>query len=180
MGGFYHTLNPLIPAIVTDKESAIMKLPVVGGSNLNRQKLVFPRDFSGDVNLVFIAFQQWHQDLINEWVPLAERLEKTLLGFHYYEFPVVYQMGRLGRTFLNEGMRAGIPNPATRARTITLYLDKTPFRQALEIPDENTIWAYLFAKDGDVLWRLSGNYTEEKGAELETAVSQHLAPLLSS
>jgi len=26
--------------------------------------------------------------------------------------------------FLNEGMRAGIPNPKTRERTITLYVDK--------------------------------------------------------
>ncbi len=37
---------------------------------------------------------------------------------------------------LNEGMRAGIPERATRAHTITLYLDKAAFRQALAIPDE--------------------------------------------
>lgn len=151
-----------------------MQLPVVNGSNLNRQKLVFPKDFVGDVNLVFIAFQQWHQDLINEWVPLAEQMEKTIPGFHYYEFPVVYQMGWMGRTFLNEGMRAGIPNPATRARTITLYLEKSDFREALEIPDESTIWAYLFDKEGRVLWRISGKFSQESGLALETAVSQLL------
>jgi hypothetical protein len=151
-----------------------MKLPTVSGSNLNRQKLSFPKEFVGDVNLVFIAFQQWHQDLINEWVPLAEQLEKTITGFHYYEFPVVYQMGWMGRTFLNEGMRAGIPNPATRARTITLYLEKSDFRAALDIPDESTIWAYLFDRDGNVLWRISGKFSEEKGMALETAVTQLL------
>jgi len=153
-----------------------MQLPVVNGSNLNRQKLVFPKDFVGDVNLVFIAFQQWHQDLVNEWVPLAEQLEKSILGFHYYEFPTIYKMGWIGRTFLNEGMRAGIPNPATRDRTVTLYLEKSAFRHALDIPDESTIWAYLFDKQGKVLWRISGEFSQEKGAELETAVTQILQP----
>ncbi len=89
-------------------------------------------------------------------------------------------MGWLGRTFLNEGMRAGIPNPATRARTITLYLEKSDFRDALEIPDESTIWAYLFDRDGNVLWRISGDFSQDKGMALETAVSNHLTPLLSS
>ena len=154
-----------------------MQLPTVSGSNLNRQKLVFPKDFSGEVNLVFIAFQQWHQDLINEWVPLAEQLEKTISGFHYYEFPVIYEMGWMGRTFLNEGMRAGIPNPATRGRTITLYLEKTDFREALEIPDESTIWAYLFDQEGRVLWRISGKFSQENGVALETAVTQLLPPI---
>lgn len=154
-----------------------MQLPNVSGSNLNRKKLSFPKDFIGEVNLVFIAFQQWHQNLINEWVPLTEEMEKTIPEFHYYEFPTVYQMGWLGRTFLNEGMRAGIPNPATRERTITLYLDKETFRDSLDIPDESTIWVYLFDKSGRVLWRISGNYSEEKGTALQTAVSEILQPL---
>ena len=154
-----------------------MKLPIVNGSNLNRQKMSFPQDFVAEVNLVFIAFQQWHQNLINEWVPLAEELEKTIPDFHYYEFPVVYKMSWMGRTFLNEGMRAGIPNPATRGRTITLYLEKSDFRDALEIPDESTIWAYLFDRDGNVLWRISGNFSEAKGMALQTAVTQRLQPV---
>lgn len=156
-----------------------MQLPDVSGSNLNRQKLSFPKDFIGEINLVFIAFQQWHQDLINEWVPLAEQMEKNIPELHYYEFPVVYEMGWLGRTFLNEGMRAGIPNPATRARTITLYLEKPTFRQVLDIPDESTIWAYLFDREGRVLWRTSGSFSEDKGIALETAVSKILQPVLA-
>jgi hypothetical protein len=154
-----------------------MQLPHVNGSNLNREKMSFPSDFCGEVNLVFIAFQQWHQNLINEWVPLAEEMEKSTPEFHYYEFPVVYQMGWLGRTFLNEGMRAGIPNPATRGRTITLYLDKEPFRQSLDIPDESTIWVYLFDKEGRVLWRISGEFSQEKEAAFRTAVTEILEPL---
>ncbi len=40
------------------------------------------------------------------------------------------------QVFINEGMRAGIPDPATRERTITLYIDKPAFQHALDMPDE--------------------------------------------
>lgn len=42
------------------------------------------------------------------------------------------------------------------ARTITLYLDKRAFNQALDIGDEKNIWLYLFDKAGNVLRRIDG------------------------
>ena len=151
-----------------------MKLPNVQGANLARQTLKFPKDFSGALNLVFVAFQQWQQNDVNGWVPQAEELLQTTPAFEYYEFPTIQRMNFLARTFINEGMRAGIPNKATRRRTITLYIDKRPFKQALNITTEDQIWVFLFDKQGNVLWHTSGPFTPEKGAELEAAVSQHL------
>jgi hypothetical protein len=149
-----------------------MKLPVVKGSNLKRQKMTFPDDFAGAINLVFIAFLRRHQDLIDEWVPFVEQLAQNIPDFHYYEFPTLPRRGPLYRIFLNEGMRAGIPNDATRARTITLYLDKHDFRKALDIEDEQNIWLYLFDKSGNVLWREAGSFTEGKGEALLNAINQ--------
>lgn len=134
--------------------------------------MVFPDDFAGEINLVFIAFLRWHQDLIDEWVPFAEQLTKEYPNLHYYEFPTLPQRGIIYRTFLNEGMRAGIPNAGTRARTITLYLDKPSFRKAIDIDDEQTVWIYLFNKQGDVLWRTKGKFTEEKGKALRDFLTQ--------
>ncbi|MEJ2750178.1 MAG: hypothetical protein P8183_20065, partial [Anaerolineae bacterium] len=141
------------------------------GRNLARQKLQFPDDFAGDVNLVFIAFQQWQQMEVDSWVSLAEELCQTYPGLAYYEFPTIRRLNRLSQMFINEGMRAGIPNPATRQRTITLYLNKNAFRQALDINNEDHIWLYLFDQAGRVLWRLQGAYTVENGEALETAVA---------
>jgi hypothetical protein len=143
-----------------------MKLPTVEGSNLNRKKMIFPDDFDGEVNLVFIAFLRWHQDLIDEWVPFVAQLAEQFPSLHYYEFPTLSERGFFYRTFLNEGMRAGIPSPATRERTITLYLDKLAFRKALDIENEQDIWLFLFDKTGQVLWRIAGRFSEEKGAAL--------------
>lgn len=153
-----------------------MKLPKVQGANLARKTLHFPKDFAGELNLVFVAFQQWQQNDVNGWVPLAEELLQTTPGFEYYEFPTIQRMNFLARTFINEGMRAGIPNQDTRRRTITLYLDKRPFKQALDITTEDRIWVFLFDGGGNALWHTSGPFTAEKGTELKTAVSQQLLP----
>jgi hypothetical protein len=148
-----------------------MQLPSVQGSNLKRQKMIFPDDFAGDVNLVFIAFLRHHQDLIDEWVPFVEELAKEHPEFHYYEFPTLPHRGPIYRTFLNEGMRAGIPDEVTRARTITLYLDKRAFRKALDIENEQNIWVFLFDKSGKVLWRIEGKFSPQKGVALSDALT---------
>ncbi len=154
-----------------------MHLPTVKGTNLARQTLTFPVDFAGELNLVFVAFQQWQQREVDSWGPLAEDLRQTTPDFEYYEFPTIYRMNFIARTFINEGMRAGIPNNATRRRTITLYLDKRQFKKALNITTEDQIWVFLFDRQGTVLWRSSGPFTPEKGHELETAVSQQKLPV---
>lgn len=147
-----------------------MRLPTVSGSNLERETLTFPADFAGELNLVFIAFQQWHQMEVDTWVPLAESLHQDHPRLAYYEFPTIQSMNRLSRMFINEGMRAGIRHQPTRRRTITLYIEKAPFRQALQIPDEKHISVMLFDRQGEVIWRETGAFTPEKGAALSAAI----------
>jgi len=147
-----------------------MQFPVVTSANLSRRKLTLPADFEGDLNVVIIAFQRWHQRVVDTWIPLAEQLEQAYEGVRYYELPVIQRINVLGRTFINEGMRAGIPDPKARARTITLYVDKAAFRQALELPHEEDIYVLLVDRQGNVLWRTEGEFMPEKGESLATTV----------
>jgi hypothetical protein len=73
--------------------------------------------------------------------------------------------------FINEGMRAGIPNPKTRERTITLYLDKAQFRRALGMPDEEHIYILLVDRQGKELFRARGPYSHEGETALRLALS---------
>jgi hypothetical protein len=81
-------------------------------------------------------------------------------------------MSSLSRMFLNEGMRAGIPNQKSRQRTVTLYLDRAIFRRATGIPDERQVHILLVDRDGRILWRESGRFDEDKGRSLAAAVAQ--------
>ena len=46
-----------------------VRFPTVSGCNLNRQELEFPRDFRGDLNLLFVPFLQFQQAIVNTWIP---------------------------------------------------------------------------------------------------------------
>jgi hypothetical protein len=151
-----------------------MLFPNVSGSNLQRNKIKLPDDFEGTLNVVLVAFQQWQQSHIDTWLPFVEDLEQNFPELRYYEVPVIRRMNILSRTFINEGMRAGIPNPKARERTVTLYLDKANFRQALGMPHEQNIYVLLLDQQGQVLWKREGEFTNEAGEALKIAIEENL------
>jgi hypothetical protein len=151
-------------------EGVAMQVPAVTGSSLQRKRLSLPEAFEGELNLVFVAFQQLQQSQVDTWIPFARQLEANLPEVRYYELPTIRRLNALSRTFINEGMRAGIPDPMARERTITLYVDKNEFRKALQLPHEEEIHVLLLDRSGRVLWHAEGAFTPEKGESLEATV----------
>lgn len=149
-----------------------MHFPEVVGSNLQGKKFRLPGDLAGDFNIILIAFQQHQQWDVNTWLPLLKRLRRQYPALHYYELPTIWTLPRLRQMMIDMGMRMGIPDRTTRETTITLYLDKAAFRDALDIPHEDTISVLLVDRAGRVLWRTMGTYNEAKGAALEASVEQ--------
>jgi hypothetical protein len=143
-----------------------MHFPRISSQNLARESIDLPGDFEGDFNLCLIAFQRWHQPIINSWIPLARKVEETHSAFRYYEFPVIRRLNVLYRGFIDQGMRAGIPDRVARRKTITLYTDKAAFKQALEIDDEGDIHLRLVDREGVVRWHARGALTRETADSL--------------
>jgi len=153
-----------------------MTFPTVNGSNLLREKLTLPQDFQGKFNLIFIPFEQWQQMEVDSWMALAKELEEQFDGLVYYELPTIQSRNSFYKMFINEGMRAGIPNPKTRERTITLYLDKEDFRAALGMSDEEHIYILVVDRQGNEFFRARGPYSREG----EVALRQVLLQLIQS
>ncbi len=149
-----------------------MTFPTVNGSNLLRDKLTLPRDFQGRFNLVFIPFEQWQQMEVDSWMVLAKALEEQFDSLVYYELPTIQTRNSFYKVFINEGMRAGIPNPKTRERTITLYLDKADFRAALDMTDEEHIYVLVVDRQGKEFFRVRGPYNREGEATLRQVLVQ--------
>ena len=152
-----------------------MRFPQVTGSNLLRRKVTLPDDLQGELNILFIAFHQWQQAWVDLWIPFARQIEQSFPGVQFYEAPVIYKMNFFSQTFLNEGMRAGIPNPPPARRrspsTWTNHLSGV----LLEIPHEDTIWVLVLDRQGNVLWRTEGAYSQEKGEALLNTIQEHSA-----
>ncbi len=149
-----------------------MIFPTVTGSNLLRHKLTLPKDLQGKLNLLFIPFEQWHQMEVNSWLTLVKELEEQYEDLVYYELPTIQNRNFLYQTFINEGMRAGIPDPKTRERTITLYLDKADFRAALALPDEEHVYILLIDHQGNEHFRTRGVYNPEAETSLRQVLLQ--------
>jgi hypothetical protein len=148
--------------------------PTVSGYNLDRQEFEFPRDFAGQLNLLFIPFLQRQQFTVNTWIPYAQELEISFPGVIYYELPTIDQMPALSRTSINEGMRAGIPDQRARERTVTLYIDTREFMKAMGIPSKNDVHTVLVNRNGDILWRTTGDFDDGKGEELFQTIQANL------
>jgi hypothetical protein len=152
-----------------------MRFPEISCENLARETFDLPGDFEGEFNLCLIAFQRWHQPLINSWVPLARQLEEEYPRFCYYEFPVIRRLNPLFRSFIDQGMRGGIPESTARHKTITLYTDKAAFRRALEIDDEEEIHLRLVDREGVVHWGAAGALLREAADSLVETLEELLA-----
>ena len=140
----------------------INEFPVIEGNNLNKQKKVVPDDFVDKNLIVIVAFQQWHQPLVDESILL---LENNGLGetHNIIEVPTIQKTSKLAEIYLDGVMRAGIRDDRIRNRTITAYIDKEQFKLDLEIPDEDTIYWFLIQKNtNNIIAKGYGIITEKE------------------
>lgn len=152
-----------------------MKFPTLKTKDLNGEQRDLPESFKGEINLIIVGYQEWHQTEIDTWLSLADQLEAEFPDFHYYELPVVGSMGPFGRMQLDFWMRQGIPNRTTRERTLTLYIDRAGFRQSLNIERDETIALLLLDRSDRVIWQGYGPYTESNAAGLRAALAHESA-----
>ncbi len=148
-----------------------MQFPELESKNLLGDALTLPQDFEGTWNVVLVAFKRWQQAQVDTWLPFLKHLMADREDVRTYELPVIEQMNFLARGFINQGMRMGIRDEDALRRTITLYLDKDAFREALDLPDEDEIYVLLLDDTGDVIWRARGSYTAEQGEALQARIN---------
>lgn len=163
-----------VGSLTVTEEELLPLFPQVEGANLEKRNFRLPADFEGEANLVFIAFRRLHQAEFETWLPFAKELVEIHRGLRFYQLPTISIRGGMARYFINEGMRRSIPDPKAREVTITLYLEKEPFLQALDIPDEESIHVLLVGKEGRIHWRAQGALNESSAAGLERAVARRL------
>lgn len=147
------------------------RFPEVEGASLSAVEHRLPGTLAGDVNLLLIAFRQWQQKDVDTWLPTATELATTYPAFRAYELPVISRMYRPASGFIDGGMRSGIPDPAVRDATITMYLDRKQFRADLGIDSIDEIVPMLVVPDGRILWRTTGRYSDDAGRSLREVIA---------
>ncbi len=163
------------PQSMTVAPDSTLHFPRVEGSNLEGRRFSLPNDFEGELNIALVAFKREQQNDVDSWVPFLKSITAKRAGLKAYELPTLSRSYRMVRGFIDGGMARGIPEKATRETTITLYIDKTPFKKALGITTEDRIVTLLVSRNGTALWRADGRYTAAAAADL-ASVLERLTP----
>ena len=153
------------PAVETSVP-VLATFPEARGSNLNDKAYQLPGDFEAEWNLVLLGYLKEHQGEVNTWLAVAPDLEERFEFLRTYELPTLEALTEAKRDRLDGMMKAEIRNSDTRDRTITLYLDRPAFLEALHIDTTDAIHALLVARDGRVVWWHEGTHSRRAEAEL--------------
>lgn len=141
--------------------------PDVKAQNMEGKIVSLPAELPGELNLVLITFERDHQREANGWLEAAPELFKGSPGIGCFEVATLGKDYKMARFLIDRGIRSNIADREQRARTVTLYIDKIPFEQSLQIKSEERTSVLLVDRKGKVLWREQGIYHDLKGNSLK-------------
>jgi len=143
--------------------------PEVTGIDLEGREIRLPTELGGSPRIVVVAFERRQQADVDTWIRASEPLLRKRPAARLYEVPVIGSSSAPFRLWVNNGMRAGIPDEAARRRTVTVYTDRDGFLSTVGARPES-ITAFLLDDRGRIAWRADGPADEQKVSELAAAI----------
>jgi len=140
------------------------------GEFLTGRQAQLPDAASGRVALMALGFTYNSRSSVEAW---AGRFRKDF-GDNpqatFYEIPMIGGMARLGKWFIDSGMRKGTPK-CDQENVITVYGDTDSWKQRVDYQSPDAAYLVLLDKHGVVRWCHSGAFDEKAYRELYPQVS---------
>jgi hypothetical protein len=156
-------------SVTAHAQSPVGRMPTVTAQNLSETTFILPAQLPAARTLVLMAFEREQQVLLNTWVDALSLKDNKL---PWIETPVIGKGYGLFRVFIDNGMRRGIPDPALRERTITLYTDPAALRRDMGLSgDGKEVWVLVVDRTGLVLAQAPGSYSADKAKPLLEALN---------
>jgi len=146
--------------------------PALRVRDLEGTRRTIPDDLPGGPHVLVVAFQRWHQSIVDRWKPPLEALAKRHPGTEVREVPSISRGYRLFRSGIDGGMAAAIPDVSVRRHTLTAYTDLGALARDLGIHSFDTVHVFLVDCSGHVLWTAEGEPTAELLDNLEAAMPE--------
>jgi hypothetical protein len=147
-----------------------MEFPAMRVRDLEGVYYVIPDELPGGPHVIILAFQQWHQMIVDRWKSPLEAIAEKHPGTEVWEVPSISRGYRLFRSGIDGGMRAGIPDANVRRHTLTTYTDLSALAKALDLDTLETVHVFVVDCDGTVRWRGEGGPTSELLETLDAAI----------
>jgi carbon monoxide dehydrogenase subunit G len=147
------------------------QLSPLSGRSLDGRTYELPGDLAKPYNLLVVAFRREQQAVVDRWLPWLIELEQRRPDVAVYELPVLPSTYSPVRWFIDGGMTRGIPDPAARARTVTVYTDVQKVAESLRLAGTDTIAVLVVEGSGRILACELGGFEQEKAERLATALA---------
>ncbi len=134
-------------------------MPELRGEYLSGRKAILPKDASGRVALLLFGFTYQSRFAVEAWTKRFRGDFEKNPQVTFYEIPMIGGMARLGKWFIDSGMRRGTPK-ADHENVITVYGGTEPWKQRLGVEAEDSAYLVVLDQNGKVAWRHAGPFEE--------------------
>lgn len=150
----------LMATSVTSVLSPGQPMPTLKGEFLTGRKAILPDAASGRVALLALGFTYNSRFAVEAWIGRFRKDFGDKPKVTFYEIPMISGMARLGKWFIDSGMRKGTPKK-DHENVITVYGGADPWKQRLGFQSPEAAYLILLDQHGAVRWRYNGKFDEE-------------------
>ncbi|HEU0123570.1 MAG TPA: hypothetical protein VFQ91_23770 [Bryobacteraceae bacterium] len=143
-------------------------LPPLRGSFLTGKAATLPEAANGRPALLLLGFTYDSRFAVEAWAK-AFRASASGGSAVLFEVPVISGMARMGRWFIESGMRRGTPKE-DHEHVITVYGNADAWKKRVGFQDPQAAYLLLLDAKGHVVWRHQGGYSEQGFASLTRAL----------
>lgn len=145
-------------------------LPSLKGEFLTGRQAQLPDAASGRVALLALGFTYNSRFPVEAWIGRFRKDFDSNSQVTFYEIPMIGGMARLGKLFIDSGMRKGTPR-SDQENVITVYGSTDTWKQRIGFQAPDAAYLVLLDKHGVVRWRHSGAFDEEAYRDLHAQIS---------
>jgi len=145
-------------------------LPPLKGDFLTGRSAQLPEAAAGRVALLAVGFTYNSRFPIEAWIGRFRKDFGNDSHATFYEIPMIGGMARLGKWFIDSGMRKGTP-ANDQENVITVYGDTDAWKQRMGYQLPDAAYLILLDKRGAVRWRHGGAFDEDAYRDLSLHVS---------
>ena len=163
----------LLLAFAAPNESTLMgRMPSMTAKRLNQQPIALPEGLPAGRTLALVAFQRSHRGEIESWIKGMDLRENGPI--EWLKIPVLDDPGsESARSQIEQRILARHSALIDQSRLVPVFTNREAFIRAAGLSSSDHAWVLVIGRDGQVLARVEGEYSEEKGQALRQTL---LAP----
>jgi hypothetical protein len=140
-------------------------MPPLRGDLLSGAKAVLPEAARGKVTLLALGFSYDSRFAVEEWGGRFRRAFESRAEVSLYEVPMMGNAARMGRWFIDSGMRRNTPREL-HDRVLTVYGSTGAWKKRIGVTDDGFAYLILLDAEGRVAWLHSGLFDAARFDEL--------------